>query len=498
MSKMKKKEDGYKIVLSSDRTLFSEYQGGIFLGFSACFPTALINEYLYFRFFCPSVEVDSRGSAKLAPRSLRLIQSKLLENGFKKEDIIVAHPDYLNKAIGSKTQVLGLSEQDPLGKGPATSTFTNIFGGEAYMAKKFRELMDNSALKINDPYVILGGAGSWQFNSKEIKERNNIDSVFIGESEKLVCDLFKEVIEKGEAPDNIQGQPADVGDIPKVNEPTLNGFVEISRGCGRGCSFCPLSNVQRRDLSISQIKSDIKINLAAGERTPLLHAEDVLKYRANEEVNQEAVYRLFKEIKEMQDVRFVDVSHFSVSSVTEAPELVEKISDLLSLGENQLFLGGQLGLETGSPRLIKKYMSGKTGSRNPEDWPEMVLEAFKTLSENNWVPAATILMGLPGEEKRDVEKTLELIDKLNEFRSLIVPLSFVSLEEGKSFDIKEAPDYYKRLFKKCWKHNFDWMNSLYKDYSKMYLKGIKSIPVNLILKTAEYYYKNRIEKLLGL
>lgn len=45
--------EGVPIVLTADRTLMSEYGGGIFLGFSACVPKGLIPDRLYFSLFCP-------------------------------------------------------------------------------------------------------------------------------------------------------------------------------------------------------------------------------------------------------------------------------------------------------------------------------------------------------------------------------------------------------------------------------------------------------------
>jgi len=41
---------------------------------------------------------------------------------------------------------LSITENDTLGIGPTISTFTSIFGGEAYMAIKFRELLNNPPL----------------------------------------------------------------------------------------------------------------------------------------------------------------------------------------------------------------------------------------------------------------------------------------------------------------------------------------------------------------
>ncbi|OYT51885.1 radical SAM protein, partial [Candidatus Bathyarchaeota archaeon ex4484_135] len=132
---------GYKIVLTSDRTLMSEYGGGIFMGFSACVPKGLVPDYVYFNFFCPSIKVGPNGEAEVAPCGLRRIEAALLEYGFDRDEVIVAHPEYLDRVIGPETKAIGINETDPLGIGPATTTFTELFGGEAYMAIKFREII---------------------------------------------------------------------------------------------------------------------------------------------------------------------------------------------------------------------------------------------------------------------------------------------------------------------------------------------------------------------
>ena len=68
-------KEGYKVVLTADRTLMSEYRGGIFLGFSACVPKGLIPDWLYFSLLCPSVPARSDGSAKYAPCGTRKVEA---------------------------------------------------------------------------------------------------------------------------------------------------------------------------------------------------------------------------------------------------------------------------------------------------------------------------------------------------------------------------------------------------------------------------------------
>ncbi len=74
---------------------------------------------------------------------LRKLEAKLLQQGFSRDDVIVAHPNYLDKAVGTETKVIGVKVFDPLGMGPVTSTFKNFLEKkESYNVNKFRELIE--------------------------------------------------------------------------------------------------------------------------------------------------------------------------------------------------------------------------------------------------------------------------------------------------------------------------------------------------------------------
>jgi len=466
---MKKEAEGYKIVLTADRTLMSEYNGGIFLGFSACIPRELMRDKLYFSLICPSVETNEDGSVKYAPCGSRKIEAALLNNGFRREDIIVAHPEHLDKVIGSNTKVVGITENDPLGIGPATSTFTQLFGGEAYMALKFRELLNHPAIQTYKPKIVVGGPGAWQLEPREIRNKLGIDCVIIGEGEKVVGPIFEKVTNGEQPPEVVYGEVADEDEIPLIKEPTIDGVIEIARGCGRGCDFCIPTLQRYRCLPLDHILKEVEVNVRAG-RSPLLHAEDVLRYKAKGlEVNKEAVINLFKTVKKHPGVDSVGISHFTLSSVASAPDLIEEISNILEIGKDQEWLSGQTGIETGSPRLIGGHMLGKCKPFKPEDWPHVVIEAFEILSENSWVPCATLIIGLPGETEKDIDLTIDLVKKLKAFKSLIVPLFLVSegrlKDRAESFRVEKMTPKHSELFLKCWEHNLHWGDTLLKEYS---------------------------------
>lgn len=459
---------GYEIVLTADRTLMSEYGGGIFLGFSACVPRGLIPDRLYFSLFCPSVEVKKDGSVKFAPCGSRKIESALLNYGFPRKDVIVAHPEHLHKVVGPNTRVVGITENDPLGIGPATTTFVQLFGGEAYMTVKFKELLSHPYVERFKPRIIVGGPGAWQLENAEIRRKFGIDCVVIGEGERVVGPLFEKAVNGEPLPEVVYGEVVAKDEIPLIKGATIDGIIEIARGCGRGCDFCVPTLQRYRCLPVDRILTEVEVNLRAGRR-PLLHAEDVLRYGAKGlRVNKEAVINLFRTVRNHPGVNEVCISHFALSSVASAPDIIEEISNILSV-DDEHWLSGQTGIETGSPHLIKDHMAGKCKPFTPEEWPEVVVNSFEILSGNNWVPCATLIMGLPGENERDMDLTIALLENLRGFKSLIVPLFLVSegglKNRAGSFTIQKMTPKHSEVFLKCWEHNLDWGPLLFKEMS---------------------------------
>jgi len=111
---------------------------------------------------------------------------------------------------------------------------------------------------------------------------------------------------------------------------------------------------------------------------------------------------------------------------------------------------------------------GKCKPFSPEDWPQVVLTAFEILSKASWVPCATLIIGLPGETEKDVDLTIDLVEKLREFKSLIVPLFLVSegtlKDKAESFSVENMTPKRSELFLKCWEHNLEWAKVFLKEY----------------------------------
>lgn len=464
-----------EIVLTADKTLMSNYHGGEFLGFAACAPAA-IPEYIYEKVFCPPAPVDDDGiSAKFAPCGLRRIEAALLENGFSRDEIVVVRPDMLDRAVDERTKVLGVSTNDPLGLGPASSTFSNLAGKEPFNAISFRRLMRNPVIRKHQLKVIVGGPGAWQLEDERIRMKFGIDCVLVGEGELVAPELFKKAVSGEELPRFVHGEVVPLEKFPKIKGATVNGLVEIARGCGRGCKFCNPTMLKFRCLPLEHILEEVRLNLRKVGRV-LLHAEDVLRYKANGVIpNEQAVIELFEAVKRLyiEENRPLDIgiSHFALASVVAKPALVRELSEVMEVGTRENpWASGQTGIETASERLVEMHMQGKVRPFKPEEWREVVLEAHEILKENHWVPCSTLVMGLPKEGAKDVLKTIELVEDLRAYKSLIVPLFFVpigNLTDQSFFTMKKMLPEHWMLFAACLKHDFKWVYTLIDEYFRM-------------------------------
>ena len=485
-----------RIILTTDKTLASDYNGSEFLGFAACSPTFLPT-LIFERLFCPPLPKED-GRAKFANCGVRKIEAALLQAGFKRKEVIVVRPQDIKKFLDDNTVAVGITTNDPLGLGPASSTFSSLVGKETYSAVCFRELLKEIrpyARKYNIK-IVVGGPGAWQLGDERLLTKYGVDCLCIGEGEITGVEIFKKIANGEEIPRIVYGEVVPLEKIPNIVNPTINGLVEIARGCGRGCRFCNPTMLNYRCRELKDILKEVRINATHGLGA-LLHAEDVLRYKADGVIPREdKVIELFKEVlKIVKEPSKVGISHFAFASVLAKPNLVEEISELLDVGSKDYpWFSGQVGIETGSPRLAEKYMRGKAKPFDVREWPSLVKEAFKFLHENNWVPCATLISGLPGEEADDVIKTIELVEDLKDYKSLIVPLFFVpigTLRDENFFLARNLLPEHWQLLAKCIEHDLKWIYILIDEHlRKMKMKKyVIKLCVRIIERKLEPHLK---------
>ncbi|MFX1575791.1 MAG: B12-binding domain-containing radical SAM protein [Promethearchaeota archaeon] len=460
------KNGGKKVVLTASVAEMAGWDADPFMAFAGGFPGRLFPKFLLRRMYKPD-KPNTDHSAPFAPYGLRKIEAVLLENGFDDEDVITVHPNQLNHVMGPKTKVVGLSSMDPLGMAYVSVTYTSLTGLGYVPATglEFWRLSQNSSLNRYKVPRILGGAGSWQLKNPKLREKFGLDCIVMGEAESTAAQLFEKAIRGDKLPPIVRAKrPADE-DIVPIKKGAVYGAVEISRGCGRGCQFCSPTMKYRRNFSIDKILQEVRANISCGADMILLNTDDVFLYGSKERFlpNRDAVLGVYKAVVNEPGVDYIQTAHASLAPAIIEPEMVHQITEIIGDKCRYQYKGNpvvtvEVGVETGSPRLMQEHMRGKALPYNVSEWPEIVCEAYGILNDANWVPLCTLVTGLPKEKEEDVLLTLDLIHRMRRYKTFFVPLFFVSLEDcalrqEKTLNLSRLTELQWEIFIECWDHN---------------------------------------------
>jgi radical SAM superfamily enzyme YgiQ (UPF0313 family) len=469
------------IVLTADRTLMTDYNGFTPLGHVTCLPNRLVPE-IVLKFLLPKL---SKGEATYA---LRRVECSLLADGY---DVKVLPPQDIHQIKKLKPKIVGLSTVDPLTRKPHPWTLTNIFGGgTSVIQREFLALLEKlNKIRMKHHFdIVIGGPGATEFET--IKEYNDLfDTAIIGPGEGA-HEIFEKALNNEPLPRLFYAQNPNVDNLPLIQGPARNGHVQITQGCPRGCEFCIPTLLEWKSFPVARILQEIETTLKKGIQQVSLITEDFFLYGSKEvEVNHNAIVDLMHSVTQLTQkysVSRINFSNISIASTIKGKKTCEQVSDILGLTE-EYPVDTIVGVETGSERLIKKYMERKTKPYNPDNWRELVKEGIDILNDNHWHPLCNFITGLPGENEDDVIKTLDLVDDLMSntvfyYVFYFAPLEGSKLETSSFFSFDDISERRWELFIKCWRKT---IQTLQADISKMIDRKILGYAIIKILNEFE-------------
>jgi tRNA-2-methylthio-N6-dimethylallyladenosine synthase len=180
----------------------------------------------------------------------------------------------------------------------------------------------------------------------------------------------------------------------------VKSYVTIMQGCDRFCSFCIVPYVRGRERSrpSKEIVREVKDLAEMGVKEVCLLGQNVNAYGKGigGELGFSELLHQINEVNGIERIRFT-TSH--PSDISE--ELIQAFPKLNKLCEHI-----HLPFQSGSNRILKAMRRGYT--------KESYLEKIDRLKEicPSIALTADAIVGFPGEEERDFEETLELLQKV--------------------------------------------------------------------------------------
>lgn len=134
----------------------SNHHGKEFLGFGTSVPHNVIPDPIFKLIFFNRIPTK-KGIPIQASYGLRKIEAKLLDDGF---NVLTVAPFRLKNYIHD-ADVLCISEMDPFGWGPSSSTFSKVLKtGKPFVALYFQKLLESKEVrkaKKRGLKIIVGG-----------------------------------------------------------------------------------------------------------------------------------------------------------------------------------------------------------------------------------------------------------------------------------------------------------------------------------------------------
>ena len=472
--------DGYRFVLTAPLTEIIDNPGFFIQMGMASMPGWLegIFDKKYPQW--KSVPLNEDGSCASAPAGLRVLE-EILEREFGVGCCVVAHPDHIGRFIGPATRGVAVSTHNPLGVTFAAGVYASIFGDSknsinaVYAARLFEKVRTNP--HRGGFRVIVGGSGSWQISETNTFQELGVDCVVDGRAESRdVMNLFCKALNGDSLPRELKvSHPNNPSALVIPTKRTAFGVIEMTTGCGRRCSFCLPDLNPQMSVPKDRIMKAVAANVAAGNSQISLATEDMFIWGFNERQpfffpNRNALLDLHRSIAEYPGVKWITLSHATIAPSVVDPALIEELSEILldkspirmpnaSTHPKGRTLNPLIGLETGSVRMARRIMAGKSLPFDAEHWPSVVINGLTILNRNNWVPVMTLIVGAPEETDDDVRDTLDLIFEMQRrgLRVILVPSVFTPLKDTRVADmtgVTETRDLTKlqwQLIMTCWR-----------------------------------------------
>jgi len=466
------------VVLTADRTLTADYRL-LFDGILAASQTTTTPSPILRAFLLPRAR---RGQMRgqVAPLGLRRVEAALLDGGFGAHEVAVADQDHLAQVIGRGTRAVGVSTGEPTGIGMSTTTVRAIAGGKAYPSVMFSSLMKDvrSAVEASGAgaKVVAGGPGAWQLVRRPDRRRElGIDHVITGYAEGNVADVFRALSQGDSLPEVISGEGVPASEIPRIRGASTMGVVEISRGCGLGCSFCTIAHTPMEHLPEATIVADVETNLAAGLNDICVISEDLFRYGAEGlQARPQALISLLSRLRGIDGLGIIQTDHGNIVSVSQySDDELAEVRNLLVGSTGQQHPWVNLGVETASGALLEANgCAPKMGLYSAAEWADACTTQLKRLCRAGFCPMASIVVGLPGETQEDIRRTVAWVRSMSDENLSIFPLIYAPINGTPPPTARSLSRLQWQLIRTCYRLNFKRIPRMYWDSQRAARVGL--------------------------
>jgi len=257
---------------------------------------------------------------------------------------------------------------------------------------------------LKKPLVIISGCVAQAESEEMLKRESYIDIVVGPQSYHKIADL---ILNHEKKKKKIVETEFDVikkfDELQNINnkQNTISANLTIQEGCDKFCNFCVVPYTRGPEYSrpFKQIIDEANILVNNGAKEINLLGQNVNAYNF---LDNDKNYKLSSLIKELNSIKNLKRIRFMTSHPNDMSE------DLINCYKDyeKLMPSLHLPIQSGSDKILKLM-----NRKHDKKYYLSVIEKLKNINENIKI-SSDFIIGYPGENEKDFEDTVDLIQKV--------------------------------------------------------------------------------------
>jgi len=320
--------------------------------------------------------------------------------------------------------------------------------------------------KNRDILICIGGCASQDLKENIINDFPYVDIVFGTHNIPELPELIKKRISNGKSVCSIKKNGFDPYIFKVKRNYSFKASIPIIIGCNNNCSYCIVPRVRGKEKSIEprKIINNIKDLVSQGVIEITLLGQNVNSYgkNLNEPCNFSELLERVSDIEGLERIRFMTSNPMDFSK------------NIINIIKNRKNIAKHIHLpfQSGSNRILKKMRRKYTR----ENYLDIIDSIKKDIPE--CLITTDIIVGFPGEDRKDFLKTIDVIKKVRFSRAFTFIYSprrgTLAAKMDDYIPHKEKRKWFNELVDKQNKISYEENNKFIGKKSKVLVEGISA------------------------
>ena len=270
------------------------------------------------------------------------------------------------------------------------------------LEESIENILEAAQLKAEDPgkKIIVAGCIAQRYKDEVFREIPEVDAIVGTTGFTDIVSVCEEVFSGKRAevlPDVNLPVDEDIAEKKVISAPSHYGYLKISEGCDKHCTYCIIPKIRGRQRSrtIESLVREASRMAEAGVKELILVAQDLAAY-GSDIYGKNSLHALLPELEKVEGIEWIRLMYCYPENITD--ELIDVIAK-----SEKICRYIDMPVQHGDDRILK-FMGRKTTSAEIKDKIRQLREKIPDIAIRT-----SIIVGFPSEGEEEFENLFHFV-----------------------------------------------------------------------------------------